>query len=148
VTMLAIFAGMLAVAFTYPANARFMPYVIGIPAIGLCLMQLVADLRRAGKAQSVTDSSDADGEPVGLATELTTWAYFVLFVGGVLLFGFLICVPFLVTIYLWREAQVRPSYALLAGLGFTLTLHLMFERVLTFRLHEGLVTQFLLDRLA
>jgi len=46
VLMLAIFTVMVAVAATYPSDARFMPFVLGIPAIGLCLLQLFIDLRR------------------------------------------------------------------------------------------------------
>ncbi len=145
-TMLAIFSGMVAMASTYPAGARFMPYVIGIPSIGLCLLQLALDLRRSVGVPAAP--VEADEEPVEIAAELKTWAYFVVFVGGVLLFGFLVCAPFLVTIYLWREAKVRPTYALIAGCTFTLALHLMFERLLTFRLHEGFVTEWLLDSLS
>ncbi|HEX2725061.1 MAG TPA: hypothetical protein VHN20_04495 [Beijerinckiaceae bacterium] len=43
--MLAIFVTMVWIASGYPANARFMPFVVGIPAIGLCLLQLVLDAR-------------------------------------------------------------------------------------------------------
>lgn len=150
VTMLAIFVGMVGVASAYPPGARFMPYVIGIPAIGLCLLQLLADLRRARRPSpaATPELIEDDEQPVEVAAELKTWAYFLLFVGGVLSLGFLICIPFLVTIYLVREAQVRPTYALMSGLGFAVAVHLMFERLLTFRLHEGFVTQWVLDRLA
>jgi hypothetical protein len=145
VAMLAIFSTMVAVASTYPAGARFMPYVIGIPSIGLCLLQLAADIRRSRRAPVAP--AETNDEPISVTTELVTWAYFVAFVGAVLLFGFLVSAPFLVTIYLWREAKVRPVYALAAGCGFTMALHLMFERLLTFRLHEGFVTEWVLDRL-
>lgn len=47
VAMLAIFVVMVGVAATYPAGARFMPFVVGIPAIALCLLQLVLDARAA-----------------------------------------------------------------------------------------------------
>jgi hypothetical protein len=50
--MLVIFVVMVWVAAGYPADARFMPFVVGIPAIGLCLLQLVLDARerrRTGK---------------------------------------------------------------------------------------------------
>ena len=43
--MLTIFAVMVFIASGYPANARFMPFVVGIPAIGLCLLQLLLDIR-------------------------------------------------------------------------------------------------------
>jgi hypothetical protein len=43
--MLTIFAVSVFIASGYPANARFMPFVVGIPALGLCLLQLALDLR-------------------------------------------------------------------------------------------------------
>jgi len=43
--MLAIFVVFLVIAGGYPANARFMPLVVGLPAIGLCLLQLILDIR-------------------------------------------------------------------------------------------------------
>ncbi len=61
VLMLAIFVAMVGTAATYPADARFMPFVIGIPAIGLCLLQLFIDLKR--KPAAAKDG----GEPNELA---------------------------------------------------------------------------------
>ena len=43
VFMLVIFVTMVAVASSYPEGARFMPFVVGIPGIVLCLLQLVLD---------------------------------------------------------------------------------------------------------
>ena len=43
--MLVIFVTLVWIATGYPANSRFMPFVVGIPAIGLCLLQLVLDAR-------------------------------------------------------------------------------------------------------
>jgi hypothetical protein len=41
--MLVLFVTLVWIASGYPPNARFMPFVVGIPAIGLCLLQLVLD---------------------------------------------------------------------------------------------------------
>ena len=43
--MLVIFTGMVLVAKRYPAGARFMPFVVGFPAIALCMLQLFLDAR-------------------------------------------------------------------------------------------------------
>jgi len=43
--LLAIFVAMVAVSSTYPAGARFMTFVVGLPAIALCLLQLTLDAR-------------------------------------------------------------------------------------------------------
>ncbi|MFN4282606.1 MAG: tripartite tricarboxylate transporter TctB family protein [Alphaproteobacteria bacterium] len=45
--MLAIFAGMVGIATQYPPQARFMPFVIGIPGIAMCLIQLALEIRGA-----------------------------------------------------------------------------------------------------
>ena len=54
--MLAIFAGALAIASFYPAGARFQPFVIAIPALALCVVQLILDVlqRRAVDAPADT----------------------------------------------------------------------------------------------
>ena len=57
--MLAIFTVMVGVAATYPPEARFMPFTIGIPAIALCLLQLALDLYRRRHPQSAADGGDA-----------------------------------------------------------------------------------------
>jgi hypothetical protein len=45
--MLAIFVTLVGIASQYPPQARFMPFVVGIPAIGLCLLQIFLDIRAA-----------------------------------------------------------------------------------------------------
>jgi hypothetical protein len=58
--MLAIFLVLVGVASRYPAQARFMPYVVGIPPILLCLLQLVMDARERRKAVAVDMRSAAE----------------------------------------------------------------------------------------
>ena len=54
--MLAIFVVMVAIASTYPAGARFMPFVVGIPAIILCLLQILVDMRASKETAGSKDS--------------------------------------------------------------------------------------------
>ena len=54
--MLTIFVVFVFVASGYPANARFMPFVVGLPAIGLCVLQLVLDLRERRRSSVAADS--------------------------------------------------------------------------------------------
>ena len=58
--MLGIFLVLVGVATRYPAEARFMPFVVGIPPILLCLIQLVLDARdrRRAAAEAVDTRSD------------------------------------------------------------------------------------------
>ncbi|MBM3608340.1 MAG: hypothetical protein FJX29_07780 [Alphaproteobacteria bacterium] len=55
--MLAIFTVMVAIAWPWPDEARFMPLVVGVPGIGLCLLQLLLDWRNRGARQ---DGSEED----------------------------------------------------------------------------------------
>jgi hypothetical protein len=83
-----------------------------------------------------------------VASEIRTWTYFMAYIGGVLLFGFHVAVPILVAVYLRLEARLSALVAGLAAAGFTLAVYLMFERLLEFRLHEGFLTERLIDALA
>jgi hypothetical protein len=161
--MLVIFVTMVAMAATYSEKARFMPLVIGIPAIGLCLLQLAMDIRASRKArlseavpglrrdrqQGDTATVDegpaagglqAAGGTLSVTSEIRTWAYFVAYIGGVLLFGFHIAVPILVAVYLYVEAKLSALASAAAAAIFTLAVYLMFERLLEFTLHDGFWT--------
>jgi hypothetical protein len=52
--LLAIFVVMVAISSRYPAGARFMTFVVGLPAIALCLLQLTLDARDRGRASNGT----------------------------------------------------------------------------------------------
>lgn len=152
VLMLAIFAAMVLMALAFPANARFMPFVVGLPGIALCLLQLALDLRagRRARAAAVGLPQEGDGEEFGRHTarmEVASWLYFLLFIGGVLLAGFLVAAPLLVALYLRREAGVRWSRALPAAGAMALVMHLLFQQALGFRLFEGFLGEGLHDAL-
>lgn len=138
---LAVFGIMVAVSFSFPDGARFMPLVVGVPAIVLCGIQLVSDLRvRPAKA-----SPDAELGRHTLLAEVRAWGWFVGFIGLVLLVGFNISGPILVFGYLWLEAKVRPVFAVLAAAVFGGWIWFMFDRVLGFALHPGLFGQGILS---
>ena len=67
-TMLVIFTVMVGVASTYPAEARFMPFIVGIPAIALCLLQLALDLYRR-RAPATAAAADDDRDPLKQAED-------------------------------------------------------------------------------
>ena len=58
--MLAIFTSMVIVASRYPAGARFMPFVLGFPAIALCLLQLFLDARERHAAKHAESKSEVE----------------------------------------------------------------------------------------
>lgn len=169
VTMLVIFTTMVLIATSYPAGARFMPFVVGIPGMMMCMFQIGMDwlsshraklaahfqsAPRAGQhhldeyptAEPTEEEEAALPEfgPHTVKAEITIWVYFLVFIVAVLLLGFLVSVPVMVATYLWREADVRPIWAIAAGLVCTTAIYLMFERLLHLQLHGGFVTTALL----
>jgi hypothetical protein len=155
--MLAIFTTMVGIATQYPQDAALMPYVVGIPGIGLCLLQLALDYKRAaGLSTYRFRSAPKAGKPEELATdepefgpqtvkrEFLLWFYVLAFIGGILLFGFYVAMPVMLVTFLRREAGASTRFALLLGGGATLVLYLMFGALLQIRLHPGFLTPVIL----
>ena len=157
--MLLIFTTMVGIATEYPADARFMPFVVGIPGIALCLLQLALDavraydgqltrhFRTAPKAGKPVETGPAELPEFGRHTvkqELRMWAYVVAFIAAVLCFGFYASVPIMLITFLRSEAKASWRSALLLGIGATAVLYLMFGVVLQIRLHAGFVTPLIL----
>jgi hypothetical protein len=175
--MLAIFTGMVGIATTYPPGARFMTFVIGIPAIALCLLQLGLDLYRGRRPATVDTRTDLEkaqdrvsrvagrqvrfempsdnalftetdlDAKVRLRRELVAWGYFLGLVAGVLLFGFRFTVPIFLVSFLRFQAGASWRSALLYGGIGALVMYVLFEKVLRVTLHSGFLTDLILDRL-
>jgi len=165
--MLAIFTGMVGIASTYPAAAGFMPLTIGIPAIGLCMIQLAIDLRR-GRASAVDvgrrpqdqaedqvtrmtghrphfDMPSENALFTGTALEgraairreLVVWGYFLGLIASILVVGFRIAVPIFLVAFLRYQAGATWRSALIYGGGGALAMYLLFEKLLRVSLHAG-----------
>lgn len=173
--MLAIFVVMVGVASTYPPGARFMTFVVGIPAIGLCLLQLALDLYRSRAAaaedtrsalQQAEDQvariagrrvqfdvpsenamfTDTERDPrETVRREIIVWGYFLALIASVLLFGFRITVPIFMVTFLRYQAGTNWRNALLLGGIGAIVMHVLFERVLRITLHSGFLTDLLMD---
>lgn len=177
-TMLAIFTVMVGVASTYPAEARFMPFVVGIPAIALCLLQLALDLRRR-RSPTVDPTEDplkqaedqvarATGRRVAfdmpsenamfteptldertrVHREIVVWGYFLGLIAGILLLGFRVAVPVFLVAFLRFQAGASWRNALLYGGLGALAMYLLFERLLRVSLHTGFLVDLIVGRLA
>ena len=167
--MLAIFVVMVGISTTYPEGARFMTFVVGIPAIALCILQLVLDLYRGRAAAEDTRSTmqqaedqvariagrrvqfdlpsenamftDTDRDPrETLRREIVVWGYFLALIASVLVFGFRITVPvFLIAFLRFQAGATWRSALLLGGIG-AIVMYILFERVLRITLHSGFLT--------
>ena len=147
--MLAIFTSMTAIAVLYyPEGARFQPLVIGIPAVLLCVLQLMLDLR-GGTASATSPATPVAGPPSAEeapplpANELRVWAWFLALIAGVLLLGFWVTIPLFLTAFLRFEAGTSWQLALGLGAGATAALYGLFGILLRASLHEGFLLQWL-----
>ena len=172
VFMLMIFTGMVIIASRYPAGARFMPFVLGFPAIALCLLQLFLDARerhlaRVNTKSEVEMAEDQVSRAVGhtvhfdvgnilipdqgldpreqLRREMIAWAYFLGLVLGIILFGFHLSVPVFLILFLRYRAQA--SWRLTLGLTViaSFILFFAFEQLLHIPLHTGFITDSVKD---
>ena len=167
--MLGIFVVLVFIASGYPPNARFMPFVVGIPAIGLCILQLVLDQR--GRRTTLDAGPPAlepgvrnvgpeapgkmlpvEPEPVlppreTVRRELVLWAYFLALLGGILLFGFWATIPIFLVAFLRFQARARWGMTLALGIAATVVLYLALEQAFRIELHRGFVTEYVRDQL-
>ena len=158
--MLVIFSSMVGIATLYPEDARFMPFIVGIPGIALCALQLGLDavrahdgqswiyrFRSAPKAGKPTEPAEGELPEFGAHTrrrELVMWGYVVAFIAGILAFGFYVAVPVMLVTFLRREAAQSWRFSLLLGGAATLVLYLMFGALLRIVLFPGFATPIVL----
>ena len=141
VVMLAIFVVMVGIASQYPPQARFMPLVIGIPGIALCLFQLFLEFRASRRM--------VESEPIKAGEtrrEIVLWAYFIGLVGGLVLFGFWLTIPVFLAVFLRCYAEESWRFSLALSAAATALLFLVFHKGLGIVLHGGFITEYLLDR--
>ena len=132
--MLAIFVAMVAIAWQYPPDARFMPWVIGIPAIALCLLEIALDWRAAARSETGA---------VEISREAAMWAYFIGLVAGILVLGFLVTIPVFLALFIRRWGQASWRYALGLAAAGSAILYLGFVKGLGVALHAGFLMEYL-----
>ncbi len=130
--MVVVFATAVLLSFTYAPEARFLPLVIGIPGLVLSVAQLVKEIR---------DHPDFVIVPEERRREARMFAWFLTFVGGLVLFGFLYAGPALVAAYLFFSGRERWYTALVAAFVTWAILYGVFERFLGLPLFDGLISQ-------
>lgn len=153
IVMLSIFVVMVAISWSYPAGARFMILVVGLPAIGLCLLQLILDTTKsAPPSKPSAEFAPIEGEQVlppetMLRREIIMWAYFLSFMGLILFFGFWVAIPALVFTFLTFMAEVKWTKSLLTTIITSTIIYGFFEALLEMRLHRGFLTPIILEEL-
>jgi len=139
--MLGIFAAMVTMAAGYPPTARFLPLVVGIPALGLTLVQLGIELARARRGHATRAVPPAE-DGARLRREAALFLWFGLLLGGVVLVGFAVAVPLFVAAFLrLREGESRTVAAGAAAAALAVLLG-VFEYGLDLPLYRGLIGPF------
>ena len=132
--MVVIFAGAVLLSFSYAPDARFLPLVVGIPGLLLSAAQLVTELRAHPGIKILPEEH---------RREVRMFAWFLGFVAGLVLFGFLYAGPALVAAYLIVAGRERWYMALGAAVLTWAILYGIFERFLGLPLFDGLVSQWI-----
>lgn len=172
--MLVIFSTMVLIASRYPAGARFMPYVLGFPAIALCFLQLFLDARERRVAKQEEGKSDLQkaeeklSKAVGhemhfdvgnillpvdptmdanvqLRREAIAWGYFLGLIVAIIFFGFHISVPVFLILFLRYRAEASWKMTLGMTAISCFILFFAFEKVLHISLHPGFITDRIMD---
>ena len=132
--MVVVFAAAVLLSLTYAPEARILPLVIGIPGLILSAVQLVKEVREHPEIVIV---------PEERRREAGMFAWFITFVAGLVLFGFLYAGPALVAAYLFFSGRERWYTALVAAIVTWAILYGIFERFLGLPLFDGLVAQWI-----
>lgn len=130
--MFAIFLVMVGLSFTYEPDARFLPLVIGIPGLLLAAAQFAIEIKTP---------SEKSPAPAEVSAEWAMFGWFVLFAGGIVLFGFPYAGPVLVAAYLYLSWNEKWYVCLAAGIFAWAVLYGVFEQFLGLPLFEGLAYQ-------
>ncbi|HEX5278807.1 MAG TPA: tripartite tricarboxylate transporter TctB family protein [Micropepsaceae bacterium] len=132
--MVVIFGGAVLLSFSYAPDARFLPLIVGIPGLILSAAQLVTELRARPGIKIL---------PQEHRREVKMFAWFITFVTGLVLFGFLYAGPALVAAYLIFAGRERWYMALGAAVLTWAILFGIFERFLGLPLFDGLISQWI-----
>jgi hypothetical protein len=132
--MVFIFVAMVGIALTYAPGARTLPLVIGIPGLVFALIQFASEWR---------EKNPRHIEPEQRQREIAMFGWFVVFVVGLLAFGFIYAGPVLLALYLWFSWRERWYTILISAFLLWFILYFVFQRTLGLFLFDGLVTQWL-----
>jgi uncharacterized membrane protein len=130
--MVVVFATAVGLSFTYAPETRMLPLVIGIPGFILSVIQLFNELRARPEPAVTPEEHKREGR-------MFTW--FFIFVGSLVLFGFLYAGPALVAAYLYFSGKEKWYVALIAAVFAWTVLYGVFEQFLGLPLFEGLIAQ-------
>ena len=141
--MLAIFSGMVGVATQYPPQARFMPLVVGLPGIALCLVQVMLEIAARRRATTGVTAYGPGAE--ARRRELVLWGSFLGLITSLILFGFWLTIPLFLLAFLRGYAKESWPFSLALSVGGSALLALVFHVGLGVILHKGFLLEPVFD---
>lgn len=129
--MLIIFMVFVIQAFSFGAQARTMPLLIGVPGIIFCIFQILIDVRQRNGSPT--------GERYFSPGELPVMAWMVASIVMVIALGFSFGTPPMVAVYLLLIAKEKPRTAIIGTATCFLMFYVLFERMMGAQLFHGLL---------
>jgi len=140
VVMLAIFVAMSIMALGFPAKARLMPLLFGIPGSVLALARVIVELRASEHMSDV----EKKGNERAQQGEQQMFVWLILFFIGILLFGFIYAAPVLVFAFLCVGKKELLVTGLISAICTWVMLYGLFEIAFAIPLFQGLIVEWLL----
>ncbi|MFQ5683022.1 MAG: hypothetical protein ACE5HC_07090 [Candidatus Binatia bacterium] len=137
----------------YPPRARYVPQVIAIFSLICLAFQFALDsfpgleslFRKVKREEPFSVEGQVRGARGGdntvLQLEMTAYLWLAGLLGSLLLFGFLVSIPFYILFYLRFRAQMGWFKSALYGAGTWLFVDLLFVRLFEIRLYPGFVLE-------
>jgi len=134
----------LALSYQLPGAGRDVPVLVGWVAVGLCILDLIAQTptaagRWVAALLSGSASATPDEKPRGVILELKSFFWILIACAGVIVFGFLWAVPVYVFAYMLLHGRKPVVQSGLTALGATAFLWIAFELLLEYEIYRGLL---------
>jgi len=140
--MLTLFAGASLLALELPAKAAFMPLLIGVPGVLLCLAQLALDIRDARTPKTpVAGREKVDTPGEGSRSEAQMFLWLAVFTVLLLSLGFVFGGPLAVMLFVHFEKKNNWQNALFAAAGTFAVLFGVFIWLLELTLFRGFILE-------
>jgi len=141
--MLLVFSVMTIMAFDFPAKARLMPLMFGIPGTIFGLFQLLMEIKHA-----MTDVPEETPEALEKARlekkdEIQMFLWVFLFFIFITAFGFVYASPFLVFGFLYIAKSESLKIAIIGGVCTLIVIYGVFQTWFEIPLFQGLVIEWL-----
>lgn len=151
VMFLVLFGGAVYMASGWRLEARLLPFVLGLPAIALTLLQVRRELvstrsdGRSGLLETLDVPVDEDISREELVRRaLTAFGWFFGLIVGIWLLGMLVALPLFIFCYVLLQAHDRWWVAGGFALAFAVLLVVIFQNFLRVPFYHGLLQVWLL----